>query len=120
MRSDYFLNLAKKESFKSDHHSHRIGAVITRKNKVIGRGFNLLKTHPKSPHPFRSMHAEFLAAISANYDLNGATIYIFRQHKNGNPAIAKPCQSCYNFLVSLGVKRIVYSFNGHFIQENVT
>lgn len=114
-----FLELAKELSDKSDHHTHKIGCVIARGNKILGTGFNIMKTHPKSPHAYRSVHAEFMAAMNANCDVEGATAYIFRQQKSGKWAIAKPCSSCWKFLMELGVTEVVYSFEGTYRVEEL-
>lgn len=78
-----------------------------------------MKTHPKSPHEFKSVHAEFMAVADADFDIEGATAYIFREHKNGTMAMAKPCESCWKFLMEHGVKSVVYSFEGSFKEEKV-
>lgn len=119
MKPNHFLELARQASEKSDHHSHKLGCVIAKGSKVLGVGFNVLKTHPKSPHPFKSIHAEFMAAIKADMQIKGATVYVFRQQKNGSWATAKPCASCFEFLMNCGVKEVVYSYEGHFKKERV-
>jgi len=119
VRQEHFLYLAKEASKKSDHHSHKLGCVIAKGKKVLGVGFNLLKTHPKSPHNWKYVHAEFMAVVNAGYKVNGATAYIFRQQKNGIWAIAKPCESCWRFLIDCGVKEIVYSYAGSFKKEKI-
>lgn len=119
MKQEHFLSLAKEASKKSDHHTHKLGAVIVRKNRVLGVGHNMMKTHPKSPHKFHSTHAEFLAILNSGYDVKGATIYVYRQHKNGKPSMSRPCQCCLNFLIENGIKNVVYSFEGTYVQEKI-
>lgn len=119
MKQTYFLALAKQISNKSSHHTHKMGCVIAKRNKVLGSGFNALKTHPKSPHAHKSIHAEFMAALNAGDDIKGATAYVFRQHQNGTWAMAKPCASCWKFLMDCGIKEVVYSFEGSFRQEDL-
>lgn len=119
MRHKYFLSLARKESKRSDHHSHKMGCAIVKGNKILGIGHNMIKTHPKSPHAFRCIHAEFMAFLNSNGNIEGATAYIFREQKNGYWAQARPCRDCWKFLTSKGVKNVVYSFEGNFIQEKV-
>lgn len=114
-----YYSLLKKLSYRSNHHTHKVSAIITRGNRVIGKGFNLIKTHTYSPHPYHHIHAEYLAYLNTDGDIKGCTVYIFRQYKNGNLALAKPCDSCYKFLVSKGVKNIVYSFQNTFVEEKV-
>jgi len=80
----------------------------------------MLKSHPQSPHRnWKQRHAEFNAVISADWDVEGATAYIFREQKDGTLAIAKPCTSCAAFLVSNGVREIVYSFQGSYKKEKL-
>lgn len=112
MKANHFLKIARKASLNSDHHTHKLGAVVVKRNRVLGMGFNVMKTHPESPHDYKYIHAEFMAIHNIEQDdLKGATIYIFRQHKNGCPANSKPCESCYNYLLKKGIKEIVYSDN---------
>lgn len=118
MKHDRFMALAKKASERSDHHSHKIGCVIVRGSKVLGTGFNVIKTHPKSPHEFSSVHAEFMSVLNAG-NVSGATAYVFRQTKDGTPSISRPCKDCWKYLLECGVKKVVYSFEGSFCQEKL-
>ncbi|MCX9024642.1 MAG: deaminase [Candidatus Methanoperedens sp.] len=119
MKQQRFLALARQISKKSDHPKYKMGCVIVKGKKVLGVGFNTCKTHTKSPHKYKSMHAEFMAAINAEFDIAGSTAYIFRQQKDGTWAMAKPCGHCWAFLMSNGVKKVVYSFQGSFKQEKM-
>lgn len=120
MKQERFLTLAKQMSKRSDHHTHKMGCVIVKGNKVLGSGFNALRTHPKSPHVYKSVHAEFMAALGAGTNrLSGATAYVFRQQKNGTWAMAKPCKYCWQFLMRCGIKEVVYSFEGSFRSEEL-
>ena len=114
-----FLNLAKKLSYSSDHHSHKLGCVVAKGNKILGTGFNLLKTSPHSPHSFKFIHAEYMAVLNARFNVKGATVYIFRQHKNGIPALSKPCPDCHRFLLEQGVAEIIYTYEGSFVKEKI-
>lgn len=115
-----YLRILKRLALCSDHHSHKMSCILVRGGKIIGRGYNMLKSHPNSPHPrFRQRHAEFNAIISASYDVRGATAYIFREQKDGTLAIAKPCTSCSAFLVANGVTEIIYSFQGSYKEEKL-
>lgn len=119
MKEERFLALAKKVSKRSDHHEHKLGCAIVRGSKVLGLGFNLLKTHTHSPHRWKGIHAEYMAVMAASYDVKGATAYIFRQQKNGTPAMSRPCQYCWKLLMECGIKKVVYTFEGSFKEERV-
>lgn len=85
-----------------------MGAVIIRGNKVIGRGYNQLKTHTQSNNPWHTLHAEIAAINSLRTTrLNKARIYIWRS-SNGKPALAKPCVSCEKLITDLELK-VIYS-----------
>lgn len=118
-KQEEFLNLAKKASKRSDHRSHKIGCVIAKRNRIVGIGFNRMKTHPKSPHSHKNIHAEFMAVINAGFEVKGATAYVFRQQKNGTWAISRPCEYCWKFLLDHGIKEVVYSFEGSFKKESI-
>jgi dCMP deaminase len=119
VKHEYFLKLAKEASKKSDHEQHQIGTVIVKRNRVISSGYNSLKTHPRSPHQFKSTHSEFLAVLKADFNVKGAIVYVFRQQKSGLWSNSRPCKSCWQFLMDCGVKEVIYSFEGHFKRENL-
>ncbi len=115
-----FFTLAKKLSYHSDHTQHRHGSVITRRNKIVSVGYNKNRTSPRSPHKWNRLHAETVAIINAKEDLNGCEIYIYRETKHGDPAMSRPCPSCYSQIKEAGIKKIYYSVDGSFKEEIVT
>jgi deoxycytidylate deaminase len=115
-----FLKLLKKLKNLSTHPVHQMGCVIAKKNQVISIGFNKYKTSPRSKHPYGYIHAELSAVLDNKFtDLNGATAYIYRETKDGIPAISKPCPSCMHTLKLAGIKKICYSNNGSFKEEKL-
>lgn len=107
------FDIAKRLAHKSDHHTHKLGAVVVRGNKIIGVGFNKMKTSPKSNHPFKSIHAELDAILSSHPDrLNGSDIYIYRQTSSGELAMAKPCLYCQDLIRAAGIRRAYYTRKG--------
>jgi deoxycytidylate deaminase len=122
MKANYFLNLAKKASKSSDHHSHQIGAILVKKNKIIGMGSNKIKTHPKSNHPFSMTHAELSAILSADNskEVEGCDIYVYRETKDGIYANSQPCQHCESLLKSFGIKNVIHTVkNGYNLKKLV-
>jgi deoxycytidylate deaminase len=89
----------------------RVASVISRKSP-IAVGFNIEKTHPRYSNPDESctvsIHAEMVALIRAGFDVDGCDIYVYRE-ANGMPALARPCNMCYNELKKFGIKKIYYS-----------
>lgn len=105
-----FFKLCKKLSTCSDHHQHRLGALVCSKDKILGVGFNSLRTHPKSPHFFKSCHAEFMAIISCSPEtLKGATLYVYRENRKGEVVNSKPCVSCMTLIQKVGIKKIYFT-----------
>jgi deoxycytidylate deaminase len=99
---------------------HRIVAGIWEKNKLISLGFNQYKTHPRqvlSQKNFNStkqylhaeIHALILAANSKNFSPRHSDIYVYRQTRDGSPALAAPCDGCALALALAGVKKIYYT-----------
>jgi deoxycytidylate deaminase len=115
-----FFKLAKVLSEKSSY-CHKLGAVVVKKNKVIGTGYNKPnKTHPKSNNSFKTVHAELDAILKVNAEeLNGATIYVYRETKDGLPANAKCCKYCRELLKMVGIKKICYTSDKSFKEEIV-
>lgn len=108
-----YFELARRLSLKSDHYQYHLGCVLVKKSKVISVGWNMLKTHPKSPHKWNMIHAEFHAILGVPAaDLRGSTIYIYRENKKGEPALAKPCKSCYKMLEDCDIKTVYHTING--------
>lgn len=106
-----YAQLAEKMAYKSSYRT-RVGCVIVSKNTIISLGFNDgIKTHPKSPHPFYSLHAEVDAVVSARTDISGSIVYVARILKNGKLAMSKPCEHCEALLRRSGVKAAWYSTN---------
>jgi len=117
MKIKYF-ELAKKLSKKSDHHSYHLGAVIVKKNRILNVGFNRNRTHPKSPHKYKYLHAEIDAIIGLDFEkLKGSTIYVFRENKQGGLALARPCSSCMTAIKTSGIKNLCYTTYGSYKKE---
>lgn len=106
-----FFKLAKRASKKSNHHTHHIGAVIVKGNRIVSIGYNQLKTHPKSYHDWGYLHAETKALLDApRHLLRGSTIYLYRETKTGE-ALSKPCWYCERMLKDYGVTTVYFTAN---------
>ena len=114
-----FFDLAKSISVHSDHPQHKLGAVITRGNRIISLGYNKNKTHTKSNHNWKRLHAEISAIIKATEDLNNCSIYIYRQKKDGSLGMARPCVTCMLAIKESGIKKICYSTENGFVEEKL-
>lgn len=103
------LDLAIREALKSNHR-FRLGAVVFYGTKILASGFNKVCTHPKSPHPYKTIHAEFSALNKLEgTNLRRASIYVHRLMSKGEPGLAKPCLYCEGYIRSKGVEGIYFS-----------
>lgn len=106
-----FFRLARNTAPYSDCRI-KVGAVISRKSP-ISVGFNVIRTHPRYSNPDEtntiSIHAEMVALIRAGFDVGGCDIYVYRELDDGSPALARPCNLCYNELKKYGIKKIYYT-----------
>lgn len=110
-----FFELARRLSFKSTHHMHRHGSVLVKRGTVLSTGYNKLKTHTKSTHPYFSIHSEMDCLFGvAEADIQGSEIYVYRENKLGSIANSQPCKFCYQLLVKYGVKRAYFTTSNGF------
>lgn len=107
-------------SKKADYR-HKLGAVVVYKNRPVGFGFNKpYKTHPMSTNKYNTVHAELDAIIGIPYKyLINSSIYVYRETKTGKPACSKPCQHCMELIKRVGIKKIFYTDNGFYKEENI-
>ena len=123
------FRVAKAVSMLSDH-KNKIGCVVVNKHRIISSGFNShIKCHKiqalldkerfgcECPGKVHAETAALLPLIKDGLDLSKASIYIYRQHKNGALACARPCARCEKLIRSLGLKRIFYTVDGGFAEE---
>jgi deoxycytidylate deaminase len=104
----------------STHSKYRLGASIFRGNRLIATGVNKMKTHTKSPHHFRMVHAEIDALLRVDREIiEGSSMFVVRILRNLNFATSKPCECCWEMALRFGVKRIVYFGTQSFVSEYI-
>jgi len=105
-----FMNLAKEESEKSPMR-YQLGAVIVKKGRVVAKGYNNYKTHPKfgtRENKWRTLHAECAAvynALKKGMNPENSVIYVYRKY--GRKAL--PCEHCQKIIKEFGIKKVVYT-----------
>lgn len=127
-----YFKAARVMSELSDFKQYHIGAVAVYGHKIISSGYNSNKTNPAQKrlniHRFEAdtpatIHAELacLLPLINRKDINFSDIslYIYREYKNGKPAISRPCPSCMALIRQLGIRRIYYSGDNSFINEEL-
>lgn len=127
-----YFKAAKSMSELSEFKQHHIGAVVVYGHKIISSGCNSNKTNPKQKrlnvHRFEAdtpatIHAELSALLPliSRKDINfsDVSLYIYREHKSGELALARPCASCETLIRSLGIRQIYYTGNKSYISEEI-
>ena len=127
-----YFKAAKAMSELSDFKQQHIGAVAVYGHKVISSGCNSCKTNPMQKklniHRFSAdtpatLHAELSCLLPLinrkDIDFSNVSLYIYREYKNGDLALAKPCASCMALLRSLGIRHIYYTGDSSYINEEI-
>lgn len=127
-----YFKAAKAMSELSNFKQHHIGAVAVCGHKIISSGHNSTKTNPfqkrLNAHRFdvdtnHTIHAELacLLPLINRRDINfsDVSLYIYREHKSGDLALARPCASCEALIRSLGIRNIYYTGNKSYISEEI-
>ena len=130
-----FFEKAANVAATSEFFKHHIGCVAVLKNRIVSASPNKLKTHPIQAEydKFRyncssdlqnmhSLHAEIacLNMIKQDISFKDLELYIVRLRKSGEYGLARPCPSCFQFILQKGIWRINYSTNYGFATEYLT
>ena len=132
-RNRAYFNVAKEMSKLSDFPRVHIGCCVVYKHKVISTGYNTQRGDPiqKKINVYRfnddvkhCAHAEVMALKPLigrkDIEFKNVELYLYREYKNGELAMSKPCASCNALIRSLGVRYIYYTGNQSYIcEENV-
>jgi deoxycytidylate deaminase len=107
-----FFKIAREESFKSNY-QHKIGAILVSGSRILSKGYNQIR-HLKIGKRYTafdcSLHAERDCVSKLDKSsVKGADIYIYRETKDGFPALSLPCSQCMFMLHELGIHRIFYT-----------
>lgn len=127
-----YFKAAKVISELSDFPKVNIGCCAVYKHKIISSGCNSIKTNPtqKRLNIYRfdadtpaTIHAELscLLPLINRKDINfrDVSLYIYREYKNGELALSRPCPSCMKLITELGIRNIYYTNFGGFSHEEI-
>ena len=121
----------------SDFDRYHLGCIAVLKNHIVAASANKLKTHPQQarfdrfrefnniksdPRNMHSLHAE-IACLNMLRDQDipykDLELYIVRLRRDLDYGLARPCAACFNYIKSLGVRKIYYTSNGGFVYEEI-
>ncbi len=111
--------VAKAASCHGEHKLHRLGAVVAKGNSVISIGWNRNKTHPKSTHAWKYIHAEMSALMKAGEKASGADLYVARVGRDGVLRNSMPCPACMALIASYGIKRVFFTNENEWLSIKV-
>ena len=111
-REERCLDIARELAAKSQLH-HKHGAIVVKSGRVLGRGFNKSRNHPRmieaGQHAMEcGYHAEIVAMKDAG-NVEGAVIFVARINKKGEDLLSKPCSRCQEVLTKKKVKNVIYT-----------
>lgn len=120
------IDVARALAAQSDHDQHKLSALLLdSKGRIVNYGINhLTKTHPKFHriNKLKTLHAEAALLYSTPLTtkrLGKHSIFIFRSHKDGTLANARPCEDCMKVIKQYGIKSIVYTKDGTINFESI-
>lgn len=126
-----FFKAAQSISMLSDHR-YRVGCIVVDKHRVISSGHNSdTKCHSvqaqidaKHFNCFCTgkLHAEtsaLLPLLKTKGDYSRATLYTYREHKDGSLAMSRPCPRCMELIKQVGITKIRYTTNDGYATEYI-
>ena len=127
-----YFNAAKAISKLSDH-KQKLGCVVVSNHHIISSGHNsatkchrlqaeIDKKYFKEDCHLGPIHAEMDALIPLIKNktfLANSTVYVYREHKDGNVAMARPCPRCFQLIKSCGIKKIKYTTEEGYASESI-
>lgn len=115
MNTKTLQNIAILQCYKSSY-KKRLGAVVSFRGKLVGKGFNKVRSTGDPRLDGKHAEIEALNNTTAKYRI-GSTVYVCRVTKDDYITMAKPCESCYTVMKKMGVKYVWYStYNGDWVK----
>lgn len=128
-----YFSKAKNASMLSDFNRQHLGCVFIHKNKVISVGYNTSKENPMQKHynwyrgynpeeTLNSLHAEMKCLVETrglDVDWKNVSVFVYRQKKNGEIALAKPCKACRKAMIDRGIREFYYTTDDGYAYEKI-
>lgn len=126
-----YFKAAKAVADLSDY-KQKVGCVIVMKHRIISSGHNSkTRCHAIQAKLDKErlgcecvglVHAEIdalLPLLKRKDDFSRASIYVYRERKDGSLGLSRPCGSCMRLIKKLGIKNIYYTNDGGYSHENI-
>lgn len=118
-----YLDVAKAVAKTSDFKRTHVGCCIVYNRSIISVASNSEKSHPLQSFYNRyrnfdnpetaigKLHAEIHALsylLNRDINYNKVSLFVYRELKDGSPAISRPCPACERLIKNLGIKKVYY------------
>ena len=126
-----YFKAAKAVSELSDY-KQKVGCVVVMGHRVISSGHNSnTKCHAVQAKLDKKrfgceciglIHAEIdalLPLLKRKDDFSRASIYVYREKKDGSLGLPRPCESRMRLIKELGIKNIYFTNEGGYSHENI-
>jgi tRNA(Arg) A34 adenosine deaminase TadA len=92
----------------------RHGAIVVKSGNIIARATNRFRNDPKVivDDFAQTTHAE-VAGLRAVRNPRGCVVYVARWSFHDCPVLSAPCDRCFNYMASLGVRKVIYTEGYH-------
>ena len=129
-----YFRLAKNASKNSDFKQHHIGCIAVLNHHVLDTSWNSNRTSPLQAqfNKYRNLYSDGIinkihAEISLidklkrlhGIDFSKINVYLYREWHDGELALSRPCNGCYEALRQFGIKNIYYTTYGGYKHEEV-
>lgn len=136
MKERYF-KFARTAAMCADYQGTRsapaIGAVAVYKGSIVATAFNSNKTStlqaryniyrfqssntPDKIHAETALIQKLRWKFGDSIEWSKVDIYLYREYKNGQLAMSRPCPSCMALLKEIGVKKVFYTTDEGYAEE---
>ena len=134
-KEERFFNIAREVSYLSNFKQTSVGAVVISGNRILSSACNSQKTRPLQhryniyrnfddyQNSIAREHAEVAALsplIGKDIEWDKVSVYVYREHKNGERACSRPCPACARLIRDLGIKTVYYlNEDGNYVKEKI-
>lgn len=136
--NERFFKFAREASKKADYtgmSSPQLGAVAVYKGSIVAEAWNTNKTStlqakynvyrykddslPAKTHCETCLVQRLRWKFGNSLQWDKVDIYLYREYKNGELALSRPCDSCYKLLSDLGIKHVFYTTPHGLVEETL-
>lgn len=102
---------------KNSFFKFKVGAVVTKRYKRLScacnrKGSTTFRARGIHTPIVFARHAEIQAILQVGIEnVRNGTVWVYRETKEGMPALARPCKKCMAFLQLVEIARVVYTIS---------